>query len=61
MIIKTVIISLISSVIAIYFQIFFSLDNYPTYLGIFLFSTLILGLCYIFSEMINFMNRLSIK
>ena len=60
-IVKSIIICLISTVIAIYFRIFFSLDNYPIYLELILYINLILGLYYIFTKTVNFINKLSIE
>lgn len=59
--VKAIIICLISTVIAIYFRIFFPLINYPIYIELILYTNLILGLFYIFSKTVNFIDRLSIK
>lgn len=60
-IVRVIIITIISSVLVLYFKMFYTLDKYPSYLSVILFSILIIGLSYIFNKMINVMNRLSIK
>ncbi len=60
-ILKSIIVTLIVCVIVWYFKIYYSLDYYPIYLGVFLYSTLIIGLCYIFNKTYNFINVIRIK